>query len=50
MELRKIEITTDITIYVGYYGIHSCLNPGMAMEEFLAVLTDRKGHPLTLKI
>lgn len=42
MELRKIEITTDTTIYVGYYGVHDCLKQGMAMEEFLGVLTDRK--------
>ena len=50
MELRKIEITTDTTIYVGYYGVHDCLKQGMAMEEFLGVLTDRKGKPLILKM
>ena len=50
MELRKIEITTDTTIYVGYYGVHDCLKQGIAMEEFLGVLTDRKGKPLILKM
>ena len=47
MELRKIEITTDTTIYIGHHGSPPC---GMAMEEFLAVLVDRKGHQLTLKM
>ena len=50
MELKEISITTDTTIYVGYYGRHPCLDNQKRMEEFLAVLTDRKGQKMILKM
>ncbi len=50
MELEKISIAADTTIYIGYPGKHPCWENGMKLEDFLAVLEDRKGKPLILKM
>lgn len=50
MELEKVEVTPDTTIYIGYPMNHPCLKNGIILEEFLAVLIDRKGRQVILKM
>lgn len=50
MECRRIPITTDTIIYIGNPVNHTCQSQKAGLEEFLAVLTDRKNREVVLKM